>query len=90
LALEAAPAGARLHAIGDEGIRVRDIAEVIGGKLQLPVVSIPVADAFARWAFIGMIFSAGASASSEFTQNQLGWQPHPGLIDDLERGTYFG
>ncbi|MDT5094905.1 MAG: hypothetical protein QOH60_4268 [Mycobacterium sp.] len=90
LALEAALEGARLHAIGDEGIPVRDIAGIIGRKLQVQMESIPRDDAFDTWGFIGMIFSADLPASSALTQKQLGWQPtHAGLLDDLEHGSYF-
>jgi nucleoside-diphosphate-sugar epimerase len=90
LALEAAPECARLHAIGDEGVPVRDIAGVIGRELQVQVESIPRDDAFDMWGFIGMIFSADLPASSALTQKQLGWQPtHAGLLDDLEHGSYF-
>jgi nucleoside-diphosphate-sugar epimerase len=90
LALENASAGARLHAVGDEGIAVRDIAEVIGRHLGLPVSSIAAEQAFDHFGFIGGIFSMDIAASSALTQAQLDWCPsHPGLIADLEEGHYF-
>jgi nucleoside-diphosphate-sugar epimerase len=90
LALENAPAGARLHAVGDEGIPVRDIAEVIGRHLGLPVNSIAVEQAFDHFGFIGGIFAMDLGASSALTKRQLDWHPsRPGLIADLEEGHYF-
>ncbi|ORV08583.1 SDR family oxidoreductase [Mycobacterium celatum] len=90
LALEGAPAGARLHAVGDAGVPVRDIAEVIGRHLGLPVNSIAAERAFDHFGFIGGIFAMDLPASSTLTQNRLDWHPvQPGLIDDLETGHYF-
>jgi nucleoside-diphosphate-sugar epimerase len=90
LALENAPAGARLHAVGDQGIPVRDIAEVIGRHLGLPVNSIAAEQAFAHFGFIGGVFAMDIAASSTLTQSQLDWHPsHPDLIADLEEGHYF-
>jgi nucleoside-diphosphate-sugar epimerase len=86
LALERAPAGARLHGIGDEGIPTREIAAVIGRKLGLPVESAP-ADHFG---WLGGFFALDTPASSALTQARLGWKPEqPGLLADLEHGTYF-
>lgn len=90
LGLENAPAGTRLHAVGDEGVPVREIAEVIGRHLNLPVVSIPVEKAPEHFGFLGAIFSADITASSKLTQERFGWQPtQPGLIADIEAGHYF-
>jgi nucleoside-diphosphate-sugar epimerase len=90
LALEAAPAGARLHAVGDEGIPVRDIAEVIGRHLRLPVATIPREHATDHFGWLGAFFSLDLAASSAVTRELLGWQPtRPGLLDDLEQGHYF-
>ncbi|BBZ12089.1 SDR family oxidoreductase [Mycobacterium branderi] len=90
LALENAPAGARLHAVGDEGVAVRDIAEAIGRHLRLPVNPIPVDQALEHFGFIGAVFAMDLAASSTLTQEQLDWHPvQPGLIDDLEKGHYF-
>jgi nucleoside-diphosphate-sugar epimerase len=90
LALENAPAGSVLHAIADGGIPTREIAEVIGRHLELPVVSIAPEDAGEHFGWMGMFFGIDAPASSALTQERLGWRPtHLGLIDDLELGHYF-
>lgn len=90
LALENAPAGRRLHAVADEGIPVRDIAEVIGRHLLLPVNPVAVDQEFDHFGFLGGIFAMDVAASSALTQQQLAWHPaQPGLIDDLEKGHYF-
>ncbi|WP_433935032.1 SDR family oxidoreductase [Sorangium cellulosum] len=86
LALERAPAGARLHAVGDEGIPTRDIAGVIGRKLGLPVESVPKE----HFGWLGAFFALDTPASSAFTQARFGWKPEQaGLLSDLDHGTYF-
>jgi len=90
LALEAAPAGSRLHAVGDEGIPLRQIAETIGRHLGVPAVSIPAEDANAHFGFLGPIVQLDNPTSSALTQDLLGWKPeHPGLLEDLDEGHYF-
>jgi nucleoside-diphosphate-sugar epimerase len=90
LALETAPTGARLHGVGDEGVPVRDIAEVIGRHLTLPVTAISRAEADNHFGFLGLFFSLDVPASSTLTQKQLDWHPvQPGLIPDLDEGHYF-
>jgi len=90
LALEAAPAGSKLDGVGDEGIPFRDIANVIGRHLNLPVVSIPREQAEAHFGFLGPIAALDIPRSSEQTQELLNWRPlHPTLISDLEQGDYF-
>jgi nucleoside-diphosphate-sugar epimerase len=90
LAVESAPAGARLHGVGEEGIPVREIAEVIGRRLGLPVVAIPPTETDAHFGFLGAFFSLDCPASSVLTQRLLEWQPvQAGLIADLEQGHYF-
>ena len=90
LALEQAPAGSVLHAIADEGVPIRDVAEVIGRQLDVPVASISPDDAGAHFAWLAGFLAADSPASSALTRELLGWQPtHPGLIDDLEKGHYF-
>ena len=89
LALEAAPAGTRLNAIGDEGVRFREIAEVIGKHLDVPVVSLPRQEARGHFGLFALFVSIDAPASSELTQKQFGWHPgQPGLIADLDEGHY--
>jgi nucleoside-diphosphate-sugar epimerase len=90
LALEKAPAGSTLHAVADEGVPVRDIAEVIGRQLEVPVVSISPEDAGEHFTWLGGFLGLDAPASSELTRELLGWQPtQPGLIADLDQGHYF-
>jgi nucleoside-diphosphate-sugar epimerase len=90
LALEEAPGGARLHAIGDEGVPVRDIADAVGRYLKLPVAAIPREEAADHFGWLGHFFSMDLPASSTLTQKRLGWRPErPGLIEDLEEGHYF-
>ncbi len=90
LALENAPAGTRLHAVGDEGIPVRNIAGVIGRHLNLPVASVPLSEVDAHFGFLGRIFSYDCPSSSALTQERFGWHPEqPGLLADLDQGHYF-
>ncbi len=91
LALEKAPAGAILHAVGDEGVPSRRIAEVIGRKLGVSVASIPEEAAVAHFGWLGRLFAIDQPASSRLTRERMGWSPtQPGLIEDLESGHYFG
>jgi nucleoside-diphosphate-sugar epimerase len=87
LAVEQAPAGAVLNAVGDQGVPVREVAEAIGRNLNLPAKSLPAEE------FSGMLvplLSTDMPASSTVTQELLGWQPtHPGLIKDIDQGHYF-
>jgi nucleoside-diphosphate-sugar epimerase len=90
LALESAPAGSTLHAVADEGVAIRDIAEVIGRHLDLQVVSVSPQDAGEHFTWLAGFLAADSPASSTLTQKLMGWQPtHPGLIADLEQGHYF-
>jgi nucleoside-diphosphate-sugar epimerase len=90
LALESAPAGSRLHAVADEGVPVREIAGVIGRRLEVPVVALPVEEAGEHFGFLGQFFSLDSPASSTFTQQRLGWHPvQPGLLEDLDQDYYF-
>jgi nucleoside-diphosphate-sugar epimerase len=90
LALESAPAGARLHAIGDEGIPVRDIAAAIGRHLGVPLIAVPAERALEHFGWLGAFFSLDVPASSTITRELLGWRPtRQGLLEDLEQGHYF-
>ena len=90
LALESAPAGTRLNAIGDEGVPFRDIAGVIGKHLDLPVAGLSPQEATAHFGLFALFASMDVPASSAQTQQRFGWQPtHPGLIADLDEGHYF-
>lgn len=85
-ALEQAPAGSVLHAVGDEAVAVRDIADAIARHLGMTTASLPAEE----FGFLGSVLAIDQPASSELTRELLGWQPtHPGLLDDLEQGHYF-
>ncbi|WP_220209877.1 SDR family oxidoreductase [Reticulibacter mediterranei] len=90
LALENAEAGSRFHAIADEGVPVREIAEIIGRHLSIPVASLPVEQAVEHFGWIGTFFAKDCAASSTLTQQRLGWHPvRSSLLEDLDQGHYF-
>ncbi|HYZ29932.1 MAG TPA: SDR family oxidoreductase [Thermoleophilaceae bacterium] len=90
LALEKAPAGSVLHAVADDGVPIRAVAEVIGRHLNVPVESISPDDAGEHFAWLGGLVGLDSPASSALTRELLGWEPtHPGLIADLDQGHYF-
>jgi nucleoside-diphosphate-sugar epimerase len=90
LGLEKAAPGTILHAIGEEGVSTRTIAEAIGRGLDLPVQSIAPDDAAAHFGWIGGFFGMDIPASSAHTQKLLGWTPSgPTLATDLDSGSYF-
>lgn len=90
LALEKSSAGARFHGVADPGVPTREIAEVIGQHLNLPVVSKSAEEAADHFGWIALFFGMDVPASSAQTQERLGWQPaQPGLIADLKAGHYF-
>ena len=90
LALEKQEPGSRYHAVAEEGITGREIAEVIGRGLKVPVVSLPSEEAPAHFGWLGAFAGWDLPASSALTQERLGWHPTgPGLIADLEQMQYF-
>jgi nucleoside-diphosphate-sugar epimerase len=91
LVVEKAPAGvSHYHGIGDEGIATREIAQAIGRRLNVPVVSKSREEATEHFTWLGHFFAMDGAASSQWTQKQLGWKPKQvGLIADLEQGSYF-
>jgi nucleoside-diphosphate-sugar epimerase len=90
LALEKAPAGSVRHAIADEGVPIRAIAEVIGRHLDVPVTAISPEDAAAHFGWLAGLLATDLPASSALTRELMGWQPvQPGLLDDLDKGHYF-
>jgi nucleoside-diphosphate-sugar epimerase len=90
LALEKGTAGARYHAVGEEGVPAREIAEVIGRRLNIPVVSKSPDQAMEHFGWLGMFMGLDLPASSAKTQAQLGWRPtHGTLLPDLENATTF-
>jgi nucleoside-diphosphate-sugar epimerase len=91
LGLEKAPAGSRLHAVAEEGVPVKQIAEAIGRAFDLPVASIPAGDVPAHFGWIGGFFAMDLAATSTATQELLGWTPTGRtLIEDLDTGAYSG
>jgi nucleoside-diphosphate-sugar epimerase len=91
LALEKAPAaGNRLHGVAEQGVAFREIAEVIGRRLNIPVVSKSPEAAAQHFGWFAHFAAMNNPASSKRTQELLGWQPkQPGLIPDLDRPRYF-
>ena len=89
LALEKAPAGARLHAVGEEGVSSREIAEAIGRAFDLPVASITADDIQSHFGWIGNLFGMDLRATSTISRELLGWAPTgPTLVDDIDAGAY--
>jgi nucleoside-diphosphate-sugar epimerase len=89
LVLEKGVAGGRYHAVAEEGVPVRDIAEVIGRGLKVPVVGLSPDEAAAHFGWLAMFAGFDLAASSAQTQKRLGWSPTgPGLIADLEQMNY--
>ncbi|MDN4603046.1 SDR family oxidoreductase [Paenibacillus sp. F6_3S_P_1C] len=89
LGLEKAPAGSRLHAIAEEAITTRAIAEAIGRTLDIPVASIAAEDADAHFGLVGSFFKLSMTGSSAHTRELLGWTPaSPTLMDDIMAGAY--
>lgn len=90
LAVDEAPTGAALHAVAEQGVPTRAIADAIGRGLDLPVVSIPADKAGDHFGWMASFFGLDAQVSNSATRQLLGWNPvHPGLIADLDAGHYF-
>ena len=91
LALEAAPAGSRVHAAAEEGVPFRSIAEAIGRGLDVPAKSIPAEKAGeVLGGFLGLVAQLDNLTSSARTRELLGWKPtHAGLLADIAEGHYF-
>lgn len=90
LALEKRQPGARYHAVAEEGISARAIAEVVGRGLKVPVVSLTPEEAAGHFGWMAMFMALDMPASSAHTRATLGWHPTgPGLIADLENMRYF-
>ncbi|HXM88713.1 MAG TPA: NAD-dependent epimerase/dehydratase family protein, partial [Candidatus Acidoferrum sp.] len=89
LALEKGQAGARYHAVGEEGVALRDIAEVIGAGLKMPVESITPEEAPKYFGWMAHLATIDLAASSALTRQQLGWNPTgPDLLTDLRNMDY--
>ncbi|HEV7980377.1 SDR family oxidoreductase [Amycolatopsis sp.] len=90
LAVEKAPAGSVLHGIAEEGVALRDIAEVIGRHLDVPVTSVTPEVPPAHLAWQSAYTSFNARVSNTLTRELMDWQPaHPGLLEDLDQGHYY-
>jgi nucleoside-diphosphate-sugar epimerase len=90
LAVEAAPAGSVLHAVADEGVAFRSIAEIMGRHLGLPTVSVAPADAGEHFGHLGHFVALDSPASSAITEELLSWEPSgPSLLEDLEQDHYY-
>jgi len=86
LAMEKAAQGGRYNGIGDQGIALKEIAEAIGQKLQLPVKSVSPEEAMVHFDVMGRFFVLDGAATSYATQEQLGWKPtHIGLLEDMQQ-----
>jgi nucleoside-diphosphate-sugar epimerase len=90
LAVEKAPAGAVLHGTAEEGVAIRDAAEVIGRHLDVPVTPVAPEAAAEHFTWLGGFLGLDLPASNTLTRDLLDWQPtHPGLLEDLDKGHYF-
>jgi nucleoside-diphosphate-sugar epimerase len=92
LALENSPAGKAWHAVQDEGIPFREIAEGIGSRLDLPVVSVPVDELMVPGYFgtLASLVTKNYPAANVITRQTLDWEPaQPSLLADLDNGNYF-
>jgi len=90
-AIDKQSAGARYHAVAEEGVPLREIADAIGRGLKVPVVGISRDEAAQHFGFLGFFVGADCPASSALTQERLGWRPkaQPGLIADLDHARAF-
>jgi nucleoside-diphosphate-sugar epimerase len=90
LAMERATPGAYYHAVAEEGVAFREIADVIGRRLTVPVVTKSKDEAAAHFTWFAHFASMNLTASSKQTQERLQWKPTlPGLIADLDQPYYF-
>jgi hypothetical protein len=79
-----------LHAVGDEGIPIREVAEIFAAYLGVPAVSVTPGQAGDYAGFLGGFWGFDGPASAQITRELLGWEPtRPGLITDLKEGHYF-
>jgi nucleoside-diphosphate-sugar epimerase len=90
LAVEAAPAGSVLHAVGDEGVPFHQIAEVMGRHLDIPTASVTPADSLEHFGHLGLLVALDSPATAAVTRELLSWEPTgPSLIEDLDQDHYY-
>ncbi len=90
LALENGPAGGTYHGVAEEGVPFRQIAELIGRRLDVPVVSKSPTEAKKQFSFLSEFISRDNPTSSQLTRQRLAWTPtKPGLLADLDQADYF-
>ena len=90
LALEKGSAGARYHAVAEQGIAFKEIAEVIGRRLNVPVVSQSAREAAGVYGWLAPFVAVDNTVSSARTRAELGWEPtQPGLLADIDQPGYF-
>ncbi|MCZ4497571.1 MAG: NAD-dependent epimerase/dehydratase [Marmoricola sp.] len=90
LAVDHAPGGSVVHAVAEQGVPTREIAEAIARNLGIGTMSVGPETALEHFGWIGRFFGAGMGASNAITRNLLGWAPAgPGLLEDLDQGHYF-
>ncbi|SEC07990.1 Nucleoside-diphosphate-sugar epimerase [Nocardioides exalbidus] len=88
-AISTAPAGSRLHVVGEEGLATRDVAAAIGEALGVPTVSVDPADAPAHFGWIAGFWGLDIPASNALTRERFDWTPtHPTLLEDIASGAY--
>lgn len=90
VALEKGTTGTTYNGVADEGVPIREVAEVIGRRLRLPMISISAEEAVEHFGFLGRLLSLDIPASNTATRRLIGWRPtQPGLISDLDHVRYF-
>jgi nucleoside-diphosphate-sugar epimerase len=90
LAVESAPAGSVLHAVAEEGVPFREIAEAMGRHLDLPVTSVAPQDAPEHFGFLAHFVALDSPVTATITRELLGWEPTgPSLLEDLEQDHYY-
>ena len=86
---EEAPGNTIAHAIGEDAIELKSVAEVVGRKLDIPVVDLSPEEATEQFTWLGRFLGVDSTASSAITQERFGWKPtHPTLLEDIEAGYY--
>jgi len=90
LAVESAPAGSVLHAVGDEGVTFLEIVGAMGRHLDIPTSSVAPADAFEHFGYLGLFVALDSPATADITRALLEWEPTgPSLLEDLEQDHYY-